>query len=146
MNFFIWSGCEKLQWRYCCQSVLLLCKSVVIEPFSRLAIRSKNETLFFNHYYVNWRFGRKLLSASINFSSSVYSAPKKKKDIVNISQPYKWLKLLRFKKVCLDFVHINAGVWRSKLNSNSSTRDLVLNFVVKFKKIVFNLRRSLSRT
>ena len=63
-----------------------------------------------------------------------------KKDIVNISQPYKWLKLLRLKKTCASFIHINTGVWRSELSRNSSATDLLLNyFVAKFKKIVFEL-------
>ena len=70
MEFFIWSGCEKLQWKYWWQFVLLMCKSVVIEPFSRLARRSKNAILFFDDIYVNWMFGRKLLSPSINLFSS----------------------------------------------------------------------------
>ena len=70
-----------------------------------------------------------------------------KKDIVNISQPYKWLKLLCFKKICLSFIHINTGAW-SRFSFNSSTRDLLLNFVVNSKKLLLrtnsaNLTRSL---
>ena len=70
MEFFIWSGCEELQWRYWRQSVLLVCKSTVIEPFSRLTLRSKNATLFFDDSHVNWRYGKKLLSPSVKFFSS----------------------------------------------------------------------------
>ena len=92
------------------------------------------EKIFFDHSYVNWRFGKKLLTPSINVFSSASPCVQKKKYFINISQPYKWLKLLHFKKIYLNFVHINAGVWRSKLSLNSSTRDLLLNFVVKFKK------------
>ena len=136
-SFFIWSGCEELQWRCWWQSVLLMCKSVVTEPFSRLTLRPKNATLFFDDSYVNWRFGKKSIKSLHKRFKFCFSMHPNKKDIVNISQPYKWLKLLRFKKICLSFIHINTGVWRSKLSSNSSTRDLLLNFVVKFKKIVF---------
>ena len=137
----IW--CEELQWRFWWQFVLLVCKSVVIKPFSRPTLGTKNTALFFDDLYINWRFGKNLLSSSKNFfsSSSQCSIRPNKKYIVNISQPYKWLKLLRFKKICLNFILINTGVWRSKLSFNSSIRDLLLNFVVKFKKT--NLTRSL---
>ena len=37
------------------QSVILVCKSVVTEPFSRLKLRSKTETPFFDDSYVNLR-------------------------------------------------------------------------------------------
>ena len=71
MEFFMWYGCEELQWRYWWQSVLLVCAHEVTEPFSRLTLRSKNATLFFNKSYVNWIFGKKLSSASkIIFSSA----------------------------------------------------------------------------
>ena len=63
---FIWSACEELQWRYWWQIVPLECTSVVIEPFARLALRSKNETLFSEDSYVNWRFW----SPSIDYFSS----------------------------------------------------------------------------
>ena len=62
-----------------------------------------------------------------------------KKDIANIYQPYKWLKLLHFEKICLSFIHINTGVWRSKRSSNSSTRDLLHNFLLKSKKLFLRL-------
>ena len=45
-NFSIWSGYWKIQSKYWWQSVLLVCKSVVIEPFWRQTLRSKSETLF----------------------------------------------------------------------------------------------------
>ena len=107
-----------------------MCKYVVTEPFYRLTLRSKNATLFFHDSYVNIRFGKKLLSPS----KFCFSMRPNKKDIINISQQYKWLKLLSFKKICLSFVHINTGVWRSKFSSNS--RDMLLNFVAKFKKLL----------
>ena len=136
MEFFIWSGCEELQWRYWWQSVLLVCKSVVIEPFFRLTLKSKNEN-FFSWLVCKLKVRQKIIKSLHKLFKFCFSMHPNKKDIVNISQPYKWLKLLRFKKICLSFIHINTGVWRSKLISNSSTRDLLLNFVVKFKKIVF---------
>ena len=136
MEFFIWSGCEELQWRYWWQSVLLVCKSVVIEPFFRLTLKSKNEN-FFSWLVCKLKVRQKIIKSLHKLFKFCFSMRPNKKDIVNISQPYKWLKLLRFKKICLSFIHINTGVWRSKLISNSSTRDLLLNFVVKFKKIVF---------
>ena len=129
-EIFVWSGCEELQWRYWWQSVLLVCKSVVTEPFSRLTLRSKNATLFF------WWLVRQNIIKSLHKLFQLCSSMRpNKKDILNISQPHKWLKLLRSKKICLSFIHINTSVWRSKLSPNSSTRDLLLNFV--FKKIVF---------
>ena len=136
MGFFIWSGCEELQGRYWWQSVLLVCKSVVIEPFFRLTLKSKNEN-FFSWLVCKLKVRQKIIKSLHKLFKFCFSMRPNKKDIVNISQPYKWLKLLRFKKICLSFIHINTGVWRSKLISNSSTRDLLLNFVVKFKKIVF---------
>ena len=71
-----------------------------------------------------------------------------RKYIVNISQPYKWLKLLRFKKICLSFIHINTGVWRSKLSPNSSTLICYLISLLNAKKLFLttnsaNLTRSL---
>ena len=137
MKFFIWSGCEELQWRYRWQSVLLVCKSVVTESFSKLTLRSKNATLFFNDSYVNWRSGKKIIKSLHKLFKFCFSMRPNKKDIVNISQPYKWLKLLRFKKICLSFVHINRSVWRTKLSSSSSIRDLLLNFVVKVNLSVY---------
>ena len=139
MEFFIWSGCEELQWRYWWQSVLLVCKSVVIEPFFRLTLKSKNEKKF-SWLVCKLKVRQKIIKSLhklFKFCFSMHPKNPNKKDIVNIYQPHKWLKLLRFKKICLSFIHINTGVWRSKLISNSSTRDLLLNFVVKFKKIVF---------
>ena len=53
--------------RYWWQSVLLVCKSIVIEPFSRLTLRSKNAALFFDDSYANWRLSKNLLSPFINF-------------------------------------------------------------------------------
>ena len=37
------------------QCVLLVCKSVVTEPFLKLKLRSKTETPFFDDPYVNLR-------------------------------------------------------------------------------------------
>ena len=137
MEFFICSGCEELQWSYWWQSALLMCKSVVTEPFSRLTLRSKNATLFFRWLVCKFKVRQKIIKSLHKLFKFCFSMRPNKKDIVNISQPYKWLKLLHFKKICLSFIHINIGVWRSRLSSNSSTRDLSFNFVVKFKKIVF---------
>ena len=47
---------------------------------------------------------------------------------------------MRFKKICLSLIHIIVGVWRNKFSSNDTTRDLLLNFVVKFKENVFENR------
>ena len=41
------------------------------------------------------------------------------------------VEILRFKKICLSFIHVNTGVWRS--SPNSSARDLLFNFAVKLK-------------
>ena len=136
MEFFIWSGCEELQWRYWWQSVLLVCKSVVIEPFFRLTLKSKNEN-FFSWLVCKLKVRQKIIKSLHKLFKFCFSMRSNKKDIVNISQPYKWLKLPRFRKICVSFIHINTGVWRSKLSSKSSTRDLLLNLVVKLKKIVF---------
>ena len=110
-----------------------------------------------NHYqdwhdikiYVNWRFGKNLLSSFINFFSSASPCAQIKKiSHANISQPCKWLKLLCFKKFCLGFIHANSGVWRSKFGPNSNTRDLLLNFVVNiffyvgFLSRIFTIHRT----
>ena len=44
-GIFIRSGCEEFQLSWW-QSIVLVCKSVIIEQFSRLTLRSKNATLF----------------------------------------------------------------------------------------------------
>ena len=61
---------------------------------------------------------------------------------------HKWSRLLCFKKVCFCLIHINTGVWRSELSPNDSAKNIFLNFVVRFEKIVLernsaNLIRSL---
>ena len=100
--------------------------------------------LFFSMTLCKLKVRQKIIKSLHKPFKFCFSMHPNKKDIVNISQPYKWLKLLRFKKICLSFIHINTGVWRSKLISNSSTRDLLLNFFVKFKKTnSANLTRSL---
>ena len=138
MEFSRSSGCAKLQWRYWWQSVLLVYKSVVIEPFSRLTLTSKNATFFCDDSYVNLRLGGNWFSFSINLLSSASSCVLIKKHIVNIAQPRKWLGILVLKKISLCFIHIDTGVWRSKLGSNYSSRNLLLNFVIKFKQIKLN--------
>ena len=138
MEFFVWFGCEELQWRFWWQSVLLVCKSVVTEPFSRLTLRSNIATFFFffDDSYVNWRFNKKLLSPSINFLSSASPCLQIKKILsIYLNHTNGWSSCGLRKSVC--FIHINTGVWRSKRSSKSRTRDLLLNFVVKFKKNVF---------
>ena len=115
MKVFIWSGCDKLQRRYWWQSVLLVCKSVVIEPFSKMTLRAKTAFVFlccflcflflfwvffffFDGSYVNWSFGKKLSSPYINLFTSASTWVQIKKYIVKISQQEKRLKLLRFKR------------------------------------------------
>ena len=89
-----------------------------------------------------------MLSSFLNFFSSASPRVQTKKDTVNISQSYKWLMPLLFKKIYLSFIHKNTDVWRSKFSPNKA-RDLLLNVFIKFKKKLFlrtnlaNLTRSL---
>ena len=56
--------------RYWWQPVLLVCKSVVIKPFSRLKLRSKYAILLFGDLHVNWMVVKNITKSSfINFSS-----------------------------------------------------------------------------
>ena len=118
MKVFIWSGCDKLQRRYWLQSVLLVCKSVVIEPFSKMTLRAKTAFVifllfllfpfsflfffffffFFDGSYVNRSFGKKLSSPYINLFTSASTCVQIKKYIVKIFQQERRLKLLRFKR------------------------------------------------
>ena len=105
--------------------------------------------LFFSMTRMQIESSAKIIKSLHKLFQFFFSIAPNKKDIVNISQPYKCLKFLHFKKICLSFIHINGGVWRRKFSPNTSTRDLLLNFVVKFKKKLFlrknssNLTRSL---
>ena len=62
-----------------------------------------------------------------------------KKDTVNTAQPNKWLRILGLKEISLCFSRMDecGGVWRSERGSNCSSRNLLLNFVIKFKQIIF---------
>ena len=74
-----------------------------------------------------------------------------KKDIVSISQPYKWLKLLGFKRIWLSFIHINTGVCRSNLVPAAVPEIYCLIWLLNSKKLFLrtnsaNLTRSLVGT
>ena len=111
-----------------------MCISIVNETFLKTYIKIKNATLSFDYSHVNLRSDKNLLRFSILFHAS------KKKNTDTLFQPCKWLKLLCFQKICLSFININTGVWRSELGTNSITRNLLLIFVVKSKKIVFQTK------
>ena len=127
------------------QSVFLVCKSVVIEPFSRLILRSKNATLFFDDSNVNWSFCKNLLNPSINFFSSASPCISIKKILsvylnnTNGGSSY----ILRKSMSC---IHINTGIWKRRLSPSSSTRDLLPNFIAKLKNKMFSRTNSANLT
>ena len=111
-------------------------KLVVIQTFSSLKLRSKNVIFFCDDSHllkVSWKlvkFFHKIFKSC--FSISLY-----KKDIVNIAQPNKWLEILGLRKTSLCFINIDdTDVWRSELSFNCSSRNLLLNFVPKFKEVI----------
>ena len=138
MKLFRWSRWAELQLRFWWQSVLLGYKSVVIQPFWRLTLRYKKSTFFYDDSYVNLTLGRNWFRFSINLLSFASPCVRRyKKDIVNILQPNKCLKILCLKKISLCFIHIDTSVWRSELGSNCSSKNVLLNFIIKFKQIIF---------
>ena len=138
MKLFRWSRWAELQLRFWWQSVLLVYKSVVIQPFWRLTLRYKKSTFFYDDSYENLRLGRNWFRFTINLLSFASPCVRPyKKDIVNILQPNRCLKILCLKKISLCFIHIDTSVWRSKLGSNCSSRNVLLNFIIKFKQIIF---------
>ena len=62
---------------------VLVCQSRVVEPHSRLMLSSRNPSLFFDDSYIRLRF-RKKSKVQFYFSMCLI-----KKDIVNVSPPYK---------------------------------------------------------
>ena len=115
---------------------------MVIQPFSRLTLGSKNATVFCDDSYGKLKLGRNWFSFYINLLSSASPCAHNKKDIVHIAQPNKWLKILGLKKISPCFAHIDTGVWRSELSSNCSSRNLLLNFVIQSKQIIFQKKFS----
>ena len=117
-------------------TTILVYKSVVIQPFSRLTLRSKNAP-FFDDSYINLLPGRNWFSFSVKPFKFCFSMRPYQKDIINIAQPNIWQETLDLKKISLCFIHIDTGVWRSKPSSNCSSWNLLHNFVIEFKQIIF---------
>ena len=59
-----------------------------------------------------------------------------KKNIVDISKPYRRLFFLGFKKSSFHFIHKQTCVRWGKLSNNSGTRNLLLNLFVKLEVVI----------
>ena len=121
----------------------LVCKSVVIEPFTRLTLRSKNVTLF-RWLVCKLKVREKIVQFLHKLFQFCFSMRPNKKDIVNISQPSKWLKLLRFRKIseiCCLISLINSKKLFLRTNSANLTRSLVGIFEeVGSSNLLFNAK------
>ena len=90
-EFFIWSGCEELHWRYWKQSILLACKSTAIKPFFGLTLRSK---YIYIYIYIYICRDKKRVNENVS-SFQLVSA-------MNLALAYPWkLKRYKFDARCL---------------------------------------------
>ena len=63
-----------------------------------------------------------------------------KKYIVDITKPYKWLKLLGLEKIYFCFIHVNTRVRASKLSAYCNSRNLLPNFMMEFKDFILHYK------
>ena len=60
-----------------------------------------------------------------------------KKNIIKILKPYPWPRFQGFKKCTFYLIHQNASICRREIWHNSCAQDLVFNFAIEFKVVIF---------